>query len=164
MHQVSKSELAARRAAEMRAAAAALGHTVTPVLLGYEDGALENTYEVRLRVTALIRIHRPTLLITFSPSRDYGGYQRGSEHRDHRAAGDIALDCFYPLARDHLQAPSPRPLRNERSTTHWIWARPLVSTPLSLRDPSYDPPLAIAVRRAVAAMALPRLPRLVRRA
>ena len=27
----------------------------------------------------------------------------GRAHRDHTVAGMVALDCFYPLARDHLQ-------------------------------------------------------------
>lgn len=73
------------------------------MVLGYEDGRLANSYEARLRVSAQIRLFQPNILVTFNPDHNYGHYQRGSEHRDHTHAGQIALDCFYPLARDHLQ-------------------------------------------------------------
>src|SRR5262249_52389621 len=33
-------------------------------------------------------------------TRNYGG-----SHRDHRIAAGIALDCVYPLARDHMAFP-----------------------------------------------------------
>ena len=34
---------------------------------------------------------------------NFGEYQRGSQHKDHQLVGQQSLDCFYPLARDHLQ-------------------------------------------------------------
>ena len=71
-----------------------------PVLIPRED-----SYEARLRVAAQIRLFQPDLLVTTSPVRNFGHYQLGSEHKDHAHAGAIALDCFYPLARDHLQFP-----------------------------------------------------------
>lgn len=98
---ITPTELARIRAAEMERAAAALN--ASAVLLGYEDGNLENSYEARLRVSAQIRLFRPDVLITFNPVQNLGHIQLGSEHRDHTHAGQIALDCFYPLARDHLQ-------------------------------------------------------------
>ena len=73
------------------------------VLLGIPDGELENTYIARMRVAAQIRIFQPELLVTFNPTLDLTGYANGRAHRDHNIAGQIALDCFYPLARDHLQ-------------------------------------------------------------
>ena len=73
------------------------------VILGIPDGELENTYIARMRVAAQIRLFRPELLITFNPTVDLTGYSNGRSHRDHSIAGQIALDCFYPLARDHLQ-------------------------------------------------------------
>jgi LmbE family N-acetylglucosaminyl deacetylase len=100
---------------EMDAAAAALGPTVRAVQLGYEDGELVNSYEVRLRVAAQIRIHRPQLLVTFNPAYNFNHYQHGTEHKDHKTAGAIALDCFYPLARDYLQLPELWQPRKYRS-------------------------------------------------
>ena len=98
---ITSHELADMRAIEMHNAAAQLN--ATAVLLGYEDGELVNSYEARLRVAAQIRMFKPQLLITITPVRNFGHYQLGTEHKDHRTAGEIALDCFYPLARDHLQ-------------------------------------------------------------
>ena len=99
--EMTSPRLARLRAEEMAAAAATLG--ATAVLLGYPDGELENTYTARMRVAAQIRLFEPQLLITFNPVTDNNGYHNGRAHRDHNIAGQIALDCFYPLARDHLQ-------------------------------------------------------------
>lgn len=93
--------LAEMRRQEMLNAVRALG--ATAVQLGYEDGNLDNSYEARLRVAAQIRLFRPELIVTFNPTYNFNHYQHGSEHKDHQTAGAIALDCFYPTARDHLQ-------------------------------------------------------------
>ena len=98
---VSSTELARTRAIELQRAAAALG--AKAVMLGYEDGNLQNTYEARMRVAAQIRMHRPELLVTFNPQYNFNHFQYGTEHKDHKASGAIALDAFYPTARDHLQ-------------------------------------------------------------
>lgn len=101
-YNVTPPELARQRAEELRRAAAELfGAEV--VQLGYEDGMLENTYEARLRVAAQIRLHKPDLLVAFNPTDNFNHIQRGSWHRDHQMSGAIALDAFYPGARDHLQ-------------------------------------------------------------
>ena len=100
-YNITSHELAEMRAVEMHNAAAQLN--ATAVLLGYEDGELVNSYEARLRVAAQVRLFKPQLLLTINPVRNFGHYQLGTEHKDHRTAGEIALDCFYPLARDHLQ-------------------------------------------------------------
>ena len=70
--------------------------------LGYPDGELENTREVRRAVTAEIRRWRPERLVIQNPFRTLNLY---ASHRDHRIAAGIALDCIYPLARDHLSFP-----------------------------------------------------------
>jgi LmbE family N-acetylglucosaminyl deacetylase len=81
-------QLAALREAEQRAAAAEIG--VEQVLfLGYPDGLLENTLELRRRVCGLLRRHRPHILMTIDPWRPY------QLHPDHRAAGLAALDAIY---------------------------------------------------------------------
>lgn len=71
-------------------------------LLGYPDGELEDTREVRLAVTAEIRRWRPERLVIQNPFRTLNLY---ASHRDHRIAAGVALDCVYPLARDHLAFP-----------------------------------------------------------
>jgi LmbE family N-acetylglucosaminyl deacetylase len=82
---MTSPKLAALRAVEMHAAAAALG--ADAVLLEIPDGELENTYTVRMRVAAQIRLFEPDLLVTFNPNLDLTGYRNGRAHRDHNIAG-----------------------------------------------------------------------------
>ncbi len=70
--------------------------------LGYPDGELEDTLAVRRDVTAEIRRWRPERLVIQNPFRTLNLY---ASHRDHRIAAGVALDCVYPLARDHLSFP-----------------------------------------------------------
>ena len=55
-----------------------------------------------MAVTAAIRRHRPDLPHLQNPNRTKN---LGASHRDHRTAAGIALDCVYPLARDHMAFP-----------------------------------------------------------
>ncbi|HEV8457947.1 MAG TPA: PIG-L deacetylase family protein [Methylomirabilota bacterium] len=89
------------REEEQRAAARTLG-VETVDFLGFPDCELEDTRESRMAVTASIRRHRPDLVICQKPDRTKNLY---ASHRDHRIAGGIALDCVYPLARDHMAFP-----------------------------------------------------------
>jgi LmbE family N-acetylglucosaminyl deacetylase len=81
-------QLAARRESEQRAAAADLG-VGQVVFLRHPDGILENTLELRRQLAAVIREHRPHVLLTIDPWRHY------QLHPDHRAAGQAALDAVY---------------------------------------------------------------------
>jgi LmbE family N-acetylglucosaminyl deacetylase len=89
------------REEEQQNAARVLG-VETVDFLGFPDCELENTRESRMAVTAAIRRHRPDLIITQNPHRSKN---LGGSHRDHRTAAGIALDCVYPLARDHMAFP-----------------------------------------------------------
>jgi LmbE family N-acetylglucosaminyl deacetylase len=89
------------REEEQRNAARVLG-VETVEFLGFPDCELENTVESRRAVTAAIRRHCPDLIITQNPNRTKN---LGGSHRDHRTAAGIALDCVYPLARDHMAFP-----------------------------------------------------------
>jgi LmbE family N-acetylglucosaminyl deacetylase len=68
--------------------------------LGYEDGEVGDTRQLRLDVTRQIRRWRPDLIITQHPDRTFRNFF--GWHRDHRITGGVVLDCVYPLARDHL--------------------------------------------------------------
>jgi LmbE family N-acetylglucosaminyl deacetylase len=81
-------QLAARRESEQRAAAADLGVSRV-IFLRHPDGILENTLELRRQLAAMIREHRPHILLTIDPWRHY------QLHPDHRAAGQAALDAVY---------------------------------------------------------------------
>ena len=98
---MTPSRLAVIRQDEQRSAARVLGVEAVE-FLGFPDCEVENTLESRRAVTAAIRRHRPDLVLTQNPSRTS---RLGASHRDHRAVGAIALDCVYPLARDHLAFP-----------------------------------------------------------
>src|SRR5512145_205547 len=89
------------REEEQRNAARVLG-VETVEFLGFPDCEVENTRETRMAVTASIRRHRPDLLIVQNPHRTKN---LGASHRDHRTVAGIALDCVYPLARDHMAFP-----------------------------------------------------------
>jgi len=99
---VTPEQLVAIREAEQRRAARALGVGHVQ-FLGYEDGEIEDTRELRRDVTREIRRWRPDLIITLNPHRTYNNFP--GWHRDHRITGRVVLDCVYPLARDYLAFP-----------------------------------------------------------
>jgi len=103
---VSSEQLAPIRADEQRRAARVLG-VERVEFLGYEDGEVEDTRDLRRDVTRQIRRWRPDLIITLNPHRTYANFP--GWHRDHRTTARVVLDCVYPLARDHLSFPELLP-------------------------------------------------------
>jgi LmbE family N-acetylglucosaminyl deacetylase len=95
---VPDAELSKQRYAEQCAAAKELGIDDV-VFLGHPDGRLEHTLEFRKEITALVRRHRPELVLTHVPVIDIdmpiGGY-----HPDHIAVGQATLASVYPAARN----------------------------------------------------------------
>ncbi len=86
--EIAPGAVAAMREKEQAAAAQELG--VQEVLfLHYADGVLENTMDLRRRLTELIRQRQPQIVFTIDPWRHY------QLHPDHRAAGQAALDAIY---------------------------------------------------------------------
>ena len=102
---MTPERLAVIREEEQRNAARVLG-VERVQFLGYPDGEVEDTRDLRRDISREIRRWRPDLLITQNPSRSY---QLGISHRDHRVTGGVVLDCFYPLARDHMAFPELMP-------------------------------------------------------
>jgi LmbE family N-acetylglucosaminyl deacetylase len=98
---MTPERLARIREEEQRNAARVLG-VETVDFLGFPDCEVEDTRESRRAVTAAIRRHRPDRLIIQNPHRTKN---LGASHRDHRTVAGIALDCVYPLARDHMAFP-----------------------------------------------------------
>jgi LmbE family N-acetylglucosaminyl deacetylase len=99
---VPRSEIAGIRQAEQRAAGEVLGvHDVT--YLGYPDGKLEVTQELRRDISRQIRRFQPDVVLCQSPERHW---QRiGASHPDHMAAGQAALFSVYPDARNPFAHP-----------------------------------------------------------
>jgi LmbE family N-acetylglucosaminyl deacetylase len=100
---VTPHQLSATRQAEQRAAADVLGVTEI-VHLGYPDGYLEPTLELRRAITRQIRRFRPDLVLTQNPQRrlDHNPF---IGHPDHLATGEATLASVYPAARDRLNFP-----------------------------------------------------------
>lgn len=102
--QVSPEELIKIREAEQRKAVQAVGG-VTVEFLGYPDGMLEVSMELKKEIVKVIRSLKPDVVITMDPSVLYSADRGFINHPDHRAAGQAALDAVFPLARDHLSFP-----------------------------------------------------------
>ena len=101
--EMTSERLAALRKDEQERAAAVLG--VKQVLfLGYEDGMLQPTIELRRDLTRVIRQHRPHTVVTFDSTVRFIT-EHYPNHPDHRATGDAALDAIFPAARDRLTFP-----------------------------------------------------------
>ena len=103
---VTSEQIIKIREEEQRRAARALGVGHVE-FLGYEDGELEDTRDLRRDVTREIRRWRPDLIITLNPHRMYTNFP--GWHRDHRTIARVVLDCVYPLARDYLAFPELLP-------------------------------------------------------
>jgi len=100
---VTPETLASTRMAEQRAAADILG-VGEIVHLGYPDGYLTPSLDLRRDITRQIRRFRPDLVITQNPQRrlDHNPF---IGHPDHLATGEATLASVYPAARDHLNFP-----------------------------------------------------------
>lgn len=99
---VPRADIPGIRRAEQRAAAAELG--VSDVrFLGYRDGELTVSHDLRRDISRVIRQVRPELVITQSPERNYKHIY--TSHPDHMAAGEAALQAVYPDARNPFAHP-----------------------------------------------------------
>jgi LmbE family N-acetylglucosaminyl deacetylase len=113
---MTPARLARIREEEQRNAARILG-VERVEFLGYEDGEVEDTRDLRRDVTRQIRRWRPDLIITQNPWRTSNPY---TSHRDHRITAGVVLDCVYPLARDHLAFPELLP-EHEPHKVHEVY-------------------------------------------
>lgn len=93
----TRAERAAIREAEQTVAGAVLGVT-SLTFLRWPDGQVEATLELRQALARVIRQHRPDLVITQSPERNFDRIY--ASHPDHMAAGEAALCAVYPDARN----------------------------------------------------------------
>ena len=100
---VTPAQLIATRQAEQRAAADRLGVSEI-VHLGYADGYLTPSLELRRDIVRQIRRFRPDLVIAQNPMRRQDG-NPFIGHPDHLATGEATLAAVYPAARDRLNFP-----------------------------------------------------------
>jgi LmbE family N-acetylglucosaminyl deacetylase len=89
-------ELVRARRLEVEAAGAVLG-VKAHHWLGYPDGEVEDTVELRGRLVALVRDVRPDAVVAPDPTAVFFG-SRYVNHRDHREVGWAVLDAVSPAA------------------------------------------------------------------
>ena len=99
---VPRSEIPRIRRSEQEAAAAVVG--VDRVhFLGYPDGRLQATIELRRDLSRVIRNEKPQRVLAPSPVRNLDRVY--ASHPDHLAAGEAALCAVYPDARNDFAFP-----------------------------------------------------------
>jgi LmbE family N-acetylglucosaminyl deacetylase len=138
-----RAEMPALRRAEQVAAAKCVGvHDVR--FLGYPDGRVEATLDLRRDLARVIRQVRPDRVLSPSPERSY--VRIGIGHPDHRAVGAATLDAVYPDARNPFAFPE---LRERESLAAWtvreVW---IAGGP----DPNHYVDVTETYRRKLAAL------------
>lgn len=94
---VAREDIAGIRQDEQRAAAKEVG--VSDVrFLGYPDGQLLPSWDLRRDLSRVIRQVRPERLVMQSPEINWE--RIAASHPDHRAAGEATLCAVYPDARN----------------------------------------------------------------
>jgi LmbE family N-acetylglucosaminyl deacetylase len=101
--EVPRTDIPRIRRAEQTAAAGIVG--VTDVrFLGYRDGELAVSHDLRRDISRVIRQVRPRRMLIQSPERNWQRIQ--ASHPDHLAAGEAAIQAVYPDARNPFAHPS----------------------------------------------------------
>lgn len=126
----SKEEVGRMREGELRAACEALGIRKLH-LLGYRDRQLAAAppEEIRAKLVALIRAHRPQIVVTFDPNGANG-------HADHVAISRFTADAVAAAAdaRFHPEHGGPH------DVARLLWTTPARVYKLArLRDPASEP-------------------------
>ncbi|WP_439676407.1 PIG-L deacetylase family protein [Embleya sp. MST-111070] len=99
---VPRSEIGGIRRAEQSAAAAHVGVRQL-YWLGYPDGRLAASMELRRDISRVIRQVRPQRMVIPSPERDWT--RLAPSHPDHLEAGEAAMRAIYPDARNPFAHP-----------------------------------------------------------
>jgi len=104
---MTREKLAEIRRAEQRAACAILGVSDV-VFLGYDDGELQPTMELRRDLVRVIRQYKPEVVLTGDPTALFAG-DYYINHPDHRAAALAAIDAVAPASEMPLLWPELGP-------------------------------------------------------
>lgn len=110
----SRDNIPAIRQREQREAGAAVGVSEI-AFLGYRDGWLAPTFELRRDLVRAIRKARPQLLLIQSPDRNWSRIP--ASHPDHMAAGESAIQAVYPDARNPFAWPE---LLHDEGLEPWV--------------------------------------------
>ena len=128
-----RHQIAGLRETEQRAAAEAVG-VKDVTFLGYPDGRLSASFELRRDITRQIRRVQPQRVVCASPERNWD--RIGISHPDHLASGEAALSAVYPDARNPFAHPE---LLAEERLAAWtvseVW---MMAPPHSLINHAVD--------------------------
>ena len=113
------SALAGIRRDEQRAAAAVVG-VQDVCFLGYPDGALVASNELRRDICRVVRTLRPDRVVCQSPERYWDAI--GASHPDHLAAGEATVCAFYPDVRNPFAHPELLGEGLEPHTVRELWS------------------------------------------
>jgi LmbE family N-acetylglucosaminyl deacetylase len=115
---IPRAEMAAVRRREQLAAAAEVGVTDV-VFLGYPDGRVKASFELRRDISRAIRRFRPQRVLGQSPQRDWD--RVFASHPDHLAAGEATACAVYPDARNPFAHPELLDEGLEPHTVDELW-------------------------------------------
>jgi len=115
---MSRADMAALRQREQTAEAAQVGVSDLR-FLGYPDGRVQATIELRRDISRVIRQVRPERVITQSPDRRWDFIF--ASHPDHLAAGEAAVCAVYPDARNPFAHPELLEEGLEPWTVNELW-------------------------------------------
>lgn len=116
--EVDRADIPGIRQEEQRAAARAVG-VGEVVFLGFPDGRLEPTMELRRELSRVIRQVRPDRVVSQSPERNYN--RIFASHPDHLAAGEAALCAVYPDSRNPFAHPELAAAGLEPHSVSEVW-------------------------------------------
>jgi LmbE family N-acetylglucosaminyl deacetylase len=130
-HSVPRSEIGAIRRAEQTAAAKEVG--VSDVrFLGYLDGRLEVSFELRRDIARVIREVRPQRVVCQSPQRNM--VRIPASHPDHLAAGEATLCAIYPDARNPFAFPELADLDAWSVAETWVQGMERINRYIDITD------------------------------
>ena len=124
--------MAETRQVEQTAAAKTVG-VEDVVFLGYPDGRLEVTMDLRRDLSRVIRQVRPERVLAQSPERNYE--RIFASHPDHLAAGEAVLCAVYPDVWNPFA--HPELLEDEHLepwTVHEVWMMAATTSPTRFVD------------------------------
>lgn len=139
---IDRRELAATRREEQTAAAKSLGVDRVE-FLGYPDGQVETTRELRRDISRAIRRFRPDRVVCQSPERRWDFL--AASHPDHLATGEAAVRAVYPDARNAFAHPELLDEGLEPFTVSELWV-------VGHRDPNVAVDVTHAFDRKIAAL------------
>ena len=140
---MSRADMAVIRRQEQTQAAKVVGVSDL-TFLGFPDGRLQPTMELRRDISRVIRQVRPERVLTQSPERRWDFIF--ASHPDHLAAGEAAVCAVYPDARNPFAHPE---LLDEEGLEPWTVNELWIG---GVADPTIAVETTTTIERKVAAL------------